>query len=226
MVPGESRAELGLGSGARPRGAPLSKPPPSSDSTSSIQTRPVDAELLKMNGHNGGNSYTHTKALLGYLLAAYPKARQNSTGSRASAPSSLLLSVQSLDLESSPSTRDAHDGDASAGSETDEEGDRRSTSTATSSAASSTEVPTDDEQCVFFLYVPNSACRMQSELEELTGYQPRPVRRMSSVIDLLEDDSVDEEDKPDALKTFLSSILVTGDHVRLLTGHAASRSCA
>ena len=37
---------------------------------------------------------------------------------------------------------------------------------------------------------------------------------MDSVIDLLEDDTVDEEDKPDALKALLSSILSQSEAVR------------
>ena len=90
--------------------------------------------------------FSHTKALLSHLLSAHPKSRQAShNGSRATVPASLLLSVQSLALESGDARTPLDTSDVE--DETDEEGDRRSSSTApsSSSAASSTEVPTDEE---------------------------------------------------------------------------------
>ncbi|KAK4701065.1 hypothetical protein P7C70_g5172, partial [Phenoliferia sp. Uapishka_3] len=121
------------------------------------------------------NSLKHTKALLVYLLAAYPK-RPVSNPQRSTAPASLLLSVQNLALESGPSSNGTNGSEANGDGdeETDEEGDR--SSVATSSAASSTEAATDEEQ-------------------------------LDNVIELLEDDAVDEEDKPEALKDLLSSLL-------------------
>lgn len=40
--------------------------------------------------------------------------------------------------------------------------------------------------------------------------------RIESVLELLADDSIDEEDMPEALKDLLSSLLAANDSVRLL----------
>ncbi|KAM0786394.1 hypothetical protein ACM66B_001861 [Microbotryomycetes sp. NB124-2] len=123
----------------------------------------------------------HSKALLSYLINTYSKDKQQQHHAAASSPPSAANDTQQLDLKLRKLALAQSQSRA------------RQSNPSTASEASSTD--TEDEDA--------HTASSHDGNDELT--EPEKISR---VVEMLEDDSIEEDDKPDNLKSLLTSILV------------------
>ncbi|CEQ41546.1 SPOSA6832_03296 [Sporobolomyces salmonicolor] len=130
------------------------------------------------------NSYTHTRALLNYLLGVYGKAKSSSSPPQPPPPASsislLELSVRKLALAQS----------------------HAASATSSSKAPSEVSASTDDEDGD-----EKSGASVASSTDGLSDEE-----KIKIIIQKLEDQTVDEDDMPDALKDTLTTLLAIPDN--------------
>ncbi|SCV74923.1 BQ2448_7952 [Microbotryum intermedium] len=190
------------------------------------------------------NSYTHTRALLSYLFSTYSTSNSNKHGpastsspplasSSSSAPTFLSLtssSTQQLELSvrrlalaqsrahsqanSASSNSNSEASNASATEEDDDEDDPQrdsqddepSTNDATAAAATTTATATNTTE------VGNTTPSGRNDVDLIDDQD----NRVRSVIRLLGNDSIDEDDKPEEIKRLLVSSLVAPTDLQAL----------
>ncbi|KAM0750658.1 hypothetical protein T439DRAFT_380537 [Meredithblackwellia eburnea MCA 4105] len=144
------------------------------------------------------NQYTHTKALLNYLIAAYPASPASThRPTSANVNNALLHSVQKLALQDEQ--RAAKQQPSSS-----------SNSTAPASDTSEEENDTDPDRSIDSTRTGTSSTS-DTDPSSNTWASAKDEEHINSVIALLEDQSVDDDDRPEALKELLSSILGSPD---------------